>query len=165
MRSRLFTIKDESQKRPMMSAVWDHVCEAIATGSLDVTIAAASKKRAQEKKFNAMIGDIFKQVEFKDDMGRVIKADREWIDAVLVEDFGNEMKMAGTPLRKPGRSTMSLDGMRIMQIRPSRTKFSSKEASAFIEYLMAFGAQENVTWSDPETQALYRDYFERMVNG
>ena len=165
MRARLFTIKDTDCKHSIMTTCWDFVSEAIQSGALDITVARATKTRAQEKKFNAMIGDIFKQVEFKDDTGRVIKADREWVDAVLVEDFGQEMLMAGTPLSSPGRTTMSLDGMRIMQIRPSRTKFKVKEAAAFIEYLFAFGAQENVEWHDPETQAMYKDYFERMADG
>ncbi len=163
MRARLFTIKDNTAQRSVMADCWAFVSEAIQSGSLDVTVARASKTRAQEKKFNAMIGDIFKQVEFKDDTGRVIKADRDWIDAVLVEDFGQEMLIAGTPLASPGRSTMSLDGMRILQIRPSRTKFRVKEAAAFVEYLYAFGAQENVSWSDPETQSMYKDYWERTA--
>jgi hypothetical protein len=112
-----------------------------------------------------MIGDIFKQVEFKDEHDNPIKSDREWLKAVLIDDFGQEMLLAGTPLAKPGRSVMSLDRVRIIQIRPSSSDFRVKEASQFIEYLFAFGAQENVSWTDPETQAQYRDYFERVSNG
>ena len=163
MRARLFTIKDKDSQRSVMAAVWDFVGEAIASGALDVTVARASKTRAQEKMFHAMIGDIFKQVEFKDEHGNPIRSDREWIKAVLIDDFGQEMLLAGTPLAKPGRSTMSLDRMRILQIRPSSSDFRVKEASQFIEYLMAFGAQESVSWSDPETQSMYRDYWERTA--
>jgi hypothetical protein len=148
-----------------MTAVWDFVSEAIHSGSLDITVAQKSKTRAQEKMFHAMIGDIFKQVEFRDDTGRLLDIDRTWIKAVLIDDFSQEMLISGTPLAKPGRSTMSLDKMRIVQIRPSSSDFRVKEASAFIEYLFAFGAQENVSWTDPETQAMYRDYFEREATG
>jgi hypothetical protein len=112
-----------------------------------------------------MIGDIFKQVEFRDDTGRLLDIDRTWIKAVLIDDFSQEMQISGTPLAKPGRSTMSLDKMRIVQIRPSSSDFRVKEASAFIEYLFAFGAQENVSWTDPETQAMYKDYFEQEATG
>ncbi len=162
MRAKLYVIKDNTTIRSVMADVWRCVSDSIHSGSIDVTVAKASKTRAQEKKFNAMIGDIYKQVEFKID-GRVINADRDWVDAVLVEDFGQEMLVSGTPLASPGRTTMSLDGMRIMQIRPSRAKFRVKEAAAFIEYLFAFGAQESVEWSDPETQSMYKDYFSREV--
>jgi hypothetical protein len=145
-----------------MTACYDFVSEAIQSGALDITVARASKTRAQESRYHAMIGDIFKQVEFRDDTGRLLDIDRTWIKAVLIDDFSQEMLISGTPLAKPGRSTMSLDKMRIVQIRPSSSDFRVKEASAFIEYLFAFGAQENVSWSDPETQAMYKDYWERM---
>ena len=160
MRARLFTIKDPSTQRPVMTDCWQFVSEAIQSGALDVTVARASKTRAQEQRFNAMIGDIFKQVVFKDEHGSPIKADREWLKAVLIDDFAQEMLLAGTPISKPGRITMSLDKQRMIQIRPSSAQFLVKEASAFIEYLFSFGAQESVEWSDPETQSMYRDYWE-----
>jgi hypothetical protein len=159
MRARLFTIKDNASKRSIMTAAWDFVSEAIQSGALDITVSRASKTRAQESRYHAMIGDIFKQVEFKDEHDNPIKSDRAWIKAVLIDDFGQEMLLAGTPLAKPGRSVMSLDKMRILQIRPSSSDFRVKEASQFIEYLFAFGAQENVRWTDPETQSMYKDYF------
>lgn len=157
--SRLFTIKDSTTLRTVMLAVWDFVREAAQGGSLDITVARASKTRLQESRYHAMMGDIFKQVEFKDEHDNLIRSDREWVKAVLIDDFAQEMLISGVPLAKPGRSTMSLDRMRIIQIRPSSSDFRVKEASAFIEYLFAFGAQENVEWSDPETQAMYAEYF------
>lgn len=163
MRARLFTIKDQSTQRLVMTDCWQFVSGAIQSGALDVTVARASKTRAQESRYHAMIGDIFKQAVFKDEHGAPIKSDREWIKAVLIDDFAQEMLLAGTPISKPGRITMSLDKQRMIQIRPSSAQFLVKEASAFIEYLFAFGAQESVEWSDPETQSMYRDYWERTA--
>lgn len=99
------------------------------------------KRRAQEEKYHAMIGDIARQVEHigrkwhKDDMKRL-----------LLDDFADEMRSAGTPLRGDGRVTPSLDGRRIVQLGVQSRDLSVKEAANFIEFLYAFGAQRDVKW-------------------
>jgi hypothetical protein len=161
MRSRLFTIKDSASLRPLMLAVWDAAKEAVQSGALDVTVASASKTRAQEKKFNAMIGDIAKQ--WSDPDGNQYTT-TVW-KAQLIDQFQQEKLIMGETLAKPGRTVMSLDKQRIVQIRPSSTDFRKNEANDFIEYLYSFGAEMNICWSDPETQAMYKDYFEREATG
>lgn len=161
MRTRLFVIKDNADKRSIMTACWDFVSEAIQSGALDITVARASKTRAQESRYHAMIGDIAKQ--WSDPDGKRYST-TVW-KAQLIDQFQQEKLLMGEPLAKPGRTVMSLDKQRIVQIRPSSTDFRKKEASEFIEYLFSFGAEINVQWSDPETQAMYRDYFEGVYNG
>lgn len=156
MRAKLFTIPDHSELRPQMTAAWDVAVEAIQSGGLDVTVARASKTRAQEARYHAMIGDISKQVEFEG-----LRYDTTIWKAQLIDQFQQEKLLMGEQLSKPGRTVMSLDRQRIVQIRPSSTDFRKKEASDFIEYLFSFGAESNIEWTDPETQAMYRDYWEK----
>jgi len=102
-----------------------------------------AKTRDQEEKYHAMIGDIAKQVKF---------LDREWhvddMKRLLVDDFAEEMRMAGKPLHHDGRVFPSFDGRRIVQLGIQTRDFYKKEAAEFIEYLFAFGAQRGVVWSD-----------------
>jgi hypothetical protein len=160
MRARLFTIKDNASKRSIMTACWDFVSEAIQSGALDVTVARASKTRLQEARYHAMINDISKQVDFDG-----VRYDTTTWKAQLIDQFQQEKLLLGEPLAKPGRTVMSLDKQRIVQIRPSSTDFRKKEASDFIEYLFSFGAESNICWTDPETQSMYKDYWERETNG
>ena len=106
-------------------------------------IEAPKKKRIQEEKYHAMIGDIAKQIEH---VGR--KWDADDMKRLLIDDFAEEMRLAGTPLHHDGRVTPSLDGRRIVQLGIQSRDFYVKEASAFIEYLYAQGAQYNVVWSE-----------------
>jgi len=108
-----------------------------------VRISEPVKKREQEEKYHAMIGDIAKQIEH---IGR--KWDSDDMKRLLVDDFAEEMRLAGTPLHHDGRVTASLDGRRIVQLGIQTRDFYVKEASDFIEYLYAQGAQYGVIWSE-----------------
>jgi len=156
--ARLFTIKSYEYQRAIMAALWDHVSEAIHSGGLDITVAKESKTRAQEQRYHAMMNDIAKQVEFD---GKKFSA-KVW-KVKLKDQFEHELIALGTPLSKPGSVTMSIDGLRVVQIPPESKEFRKGEASDYIEYLFSFGAQSGVEWSDPETQSLYRDYWERTA--
>jgi hypothetical protein len=108
-----------------------------------VWIDEPKKKRIQEEKYHAMINDIAKQIEH---IGR--KWDADDMKRLLIDDFAEEMRLAGTPLHHDGRVTPSLDGRRIVQLGIQSRDFYVKEASAFIEYLYAQGAQYGVVWSE-----------------
>jgi len=71
---------------------------------------------------------------------------------LLIDEFAEEMRLAGTPLHHDGRVTPSLDGRRIVQLGIQSRDFYVKEASQFIEYLYAVGAERNVVWSEPKAQ-------------
>jgi hypothetical protein len=108
-----------------------------------VWIDEPKKKRIQEEKYHAMIGDIAKQIEH---IGR--KWDADDMKRLMVDDFAEEMRLAGTPLHHDGRVTPSIDGRRIVQLGIQTRDFYVKEASDFIEYLYAQGAQYGVVWSE-----------------
>ena len=109
-----------------------------------VQISEPTKKREQEEKYHAMIGDIAKQCEF---MGGKLDAD-DW-KRLLVDMFAKVMRDLGTPLHHDGRVIPSLDYERVVQLGIQTRDFWVREAADFIEYLYAFGAEKGVRWSEP----------------
>ena len=104
---------------------------------------APKKRRVQEEKYHAMIGDIAKQVDLVGERRDVEDAKRLLIDA-----FARVMAANGTPLRQQGRIIPSLDGSGFVQLGIQSRRFTVSEASEFIEYLYAFGAEHGVVWSE-----------------
>lgn len=108
----------------------------------EVKFSEPAKNREQEEKYHAMIGDIAKQCEF---MGR--KFDREDWKRLLLDAFARYMHELGTPLSHGGRVVPSLDGAGIVQLGVQSRRLRKREASDFIEFLHAFGAERGVRWS------------------
>lgn len=108
-----------------------------------VQISEPTKTRLQEEKYHAMVGDIAKQVTH---IGRKWHPDD--MKRLMVDEFAEEMRQAGTPLHNDSRVIPSLDGKRIVQLGIQTREFYVKEAAQFLEYLYAFGALHNVTWSN-----------------
>lgn len=108
-----------------------------------VTLAPPGKKREQEEKYHAQIGDIAAQTTYA---GKAW--DRDDMKRILVDEFAEEMRLAGTPLHHDGRLIPSENGRRVIQLGIQTRDFYVKEASAFIEFLYAWGAQRDVAWSD-----------------
>jgi hypothetical protein len=108
-----------------------------------MTLEPAKKKRIQEEKYHAQIGDIAKVWVF---LGQ--KWHQEDAKRLLIDAFAKAMRDAGTPLHNDGRIVPSIDGQRVVQLGIQSREFYIDEASAFIEYLYAFGAERGVVWSD-----------------
>lgn len=105
------------------------------------------KKREQEEKYHAMIGDIAKKCTF---IGQKWHAN-DW-KRLLVDAFAKAMREAGTPLHHDGRVVPSLDGERVVQLGIQTADLRVKEAANFIEYLYAYGADNDVAWTDPKSE-------------
>lgn len=120
-----------------------------------VRIGPPAKSRDQEEKYHAMIGDIAKQVRI---YGR--EWDREDLKRLLVDQFMRDMKEAGTPLSKQGAVVPSLDGTGVVQLGIQTRRFLKKEAIAFIDWLYAFGAENDVQWTEPVPQG-----YEELARG
>jgi len=114
-----------------------------APDSYVCTIDAPKRSTEQNEKMHAMIGDIAKCVPF---MGKLIN--RDDMKRLLVDAFAKVMRDAGTPLHHDGRVVPSLDGERVVQLGIQTKDFRVREASEFVEYLYAFGAENGVTWSE-----------------
>lgn len=110
-----------------------------------------NRKTAQNDKFHAQIGDIAKQTTY---------AGRKWavddMKRILVDEFAEEMRLAGTPLHHDGRLIPSENGRRVIQLGIQTRDFYVAEAAQFIEFLYAWGAARDVQWGDEARRALPR---------
>lgn len=115
-----------------------------------VTCQEATKRRIQEEKYHAQIGDIAEQTTYA---GR--QWDREDMKRILVDEFVEEMRQAGTPLHNDGNSRLipSEDGRRVIQLGIQTRDFWVSEARAFIDWLDAWGNMRGVAWSEPKVAA------------
>lgn len=128
-------------------AVRERACRFIsneAPADWRVRVEPARKSRDQEERYHAMANDIADQWHF---MGQ--RWDRDDMKRLLIDLFAETMRLAGTPLHHDGRVVPSLDGKRIVQLGIQSKKFYVKEASEFIEFLFALGAEKGIEWSDP----------------
>jgi hypothetical protein len=117
----------------------------IAPAGYVVTISEPVKKREQEEKYHAMIGDIAKQCTFMEKRWN----NEDW-KRLLIDLFAKTMRELGTPLSHDGRVVPSLDGTSVVQLGVQSRSFKVKEAAEFIEFLFAYGAENNVVWTDSE---------------
>jgi hypothetical protein len=115
-----------------------------------VKISEPKKKRAQEEKYHAMIGDIAKHCTF---MGKA-RDEETWkrllIDAyVRVARENAKAEGKPDPFAGQGEVVPSLDGTGIVQLGVQSRRFKVSQAANFIEYLFAYGAEHGVEWSEP----------------
>ena len=112
-----------------------------------VTIQEPVKRRVQEEKYHAMLGDIARQIKY---MGkrRSLECWKRLLVEAFVQIMRDEAKAQGKPDPFPaGELLPSIDGMRIVQVSVPTRYFTIPQASMFIEYLHAFGAESGVVWS------------------
>lgn len=142
-------LRNAQQGHGAILLMWDH-CKPwlIAGHELMLRVTQILKKREQEEKYHAMIGDIARQVQH---VGRYWDADD--MKRFLVDEFAEEMRAIGQPLHHDSRVFPSLDGRRIVQLGIQTREFWVSEASAFIEYLYAKGAETGVQWTEPKRQS------------
>lgn len=120
-----------------------------------VEVSEPAKKRIQEEKYHAMIGDIARDCEF---MGK--KWDRETWKRLLLDAYvrvaRNIAYAEGRPDPFPDQSHVipALDGHGFVQLGVQSRSFKVKQAADFIEYLYAYGSEQGVRWSEP---MMYRE--------
>lgn len=139
---RTFVLAHSEARR--RAAEW---CAAAPDGYV-VRVTPPAKKREQEDRYHAMIGDIAKQATYA---GRSWDADDT--KRILIDEFADEMRSAGTPLHHDGRLIPSENGRRVIQLGVQSSKFYVGEASQFIEFLFAWGAAHDVRWSNESRKA------------
>jgi len=110
-----------------------------------VVFSEPKKKREQEEKYHAMIGDIAKVCTFMDKKQHV----NDW-KRLLVDAFAKAMREAGSPIHHDGRVMPSLDFERVVQLGIQTADFYVGEAANFIEYLYSYGAEHSVIWTEPK---------------
>ncbi|WP_027853834.1 recombination protein NinB [Marinobacterium litorale] len=152
MNSLEIAIHNETQLRPGAARMWQLACEIVKSGKqCSIWVGEMSKSRSQEAKYHAMIKDIHR-CAFR---GNTF----EGVKALMVAEFAEEMKQAGTPLTHPGETVYSHKLKEWVTVRPSTRRFRKAEAAAFIEFLYALGTELNVIWGEPALAA-YAEYRE-----
>ena len=120
----------------LMAGLWPKVKEALASGKqLTLEIKDASKSRDQEKLYHELIGQIAKQAQH---MGA--KWDAESWKRLLVDSYCREKGL------KTGAVIPNLSGDGIVQLGMQTRKFTKEQASEFVEWLHAWGAEHGVTF-------------------
>ena len=121
-----------------MVNLWPKVITALSAGKqLTLEIKSANKSREQEEKYHAMIGEIAKQASH---LGA--KWDIEDWKRLLVDQFIKDMNGLGASKIIP-----SLDGTGIVQLGFQTRKFTKEQATEFVEFLLAWGAEHGITYS------------------
>lgn len=111
----------------------------------------------QNKKIHAMLGDIAEQSKHlnkvldTDDWKRLCVAQfREDCienDVARLADYWRKQKFVLMP---------SLSGSSLVALGTQTREFPKYVASGFVEWLLAYGSQNNIKWSDPKAQ--FSDY-------
>jgi hypothetical protein len=119
-----------------MGNLWPKVKEALASGKqLTLEIKATSRSSPQNSKYHAMIEEIARQASH---LGA--KWDEEDWKRMLVWQFCKDQKL------NEGKIVPSLDGTGIVQLGQQTRKFTKEQASEFVEWLHAWGAEHGVTY-------------------
>ena len=116
-----------------------------------VVVEPPKRNGEQNDKFHAQIDDIAKQTTY---------AGRSWaplhMKRILIDEFAEAMREAGTPLHHDSMLIPSENGKRVIQLEIHSSEFYVREASEFIEFLNAWGADRDVVWSDDAKRDLLR---------
>ena len=130
-----FQLTDESQAKALMTGLWPKVLKALQTKQLTLEIKDATKSRHQEEKYHAMIGEVAKQAQH---LGA--KWDSESWKRLLVDQFCKDNGL------KTGAVIPNLSGDGIVQLGMQTRNFTKEQASEFVEWLHAWGAEHGVTF-------------------
>jgi len=132
-----FDLTGEAQAKSLMVSLWPKVLTALNAGKqLTLEIKTANKSRQQEEKYHAMIGEIAKQASH---LGA--KWDAEDWKRLLVDQFIKDINVGGSKI------IPSLDGTGIVQLGFQTRKFTKEQATEFVEFLLAWGAEHGITYS------------------
>jgi len=130
-----YDLDNEAQALALMRSLWPKIKDALNAGrQLTIEINPAKRTDPQNEKFHAIIGDIAKQAQH---MGA--KWDAEDWKRLLVQEYCKEKGLAA------GKVIPNLSGDGIVQLGMQTRKFTKEQASEFVEFLLAWSAENGVT--------------------
>jgi hypothetical protein len=133
---RRYELNNTAQAAVLWQMLFPKIRQALDAGRpLVMEIKQAPKSRDQEEKYHAMIGEIAKQAQH---LGS--KWDAESWKRLLVDQF---LRDSGKDF---GKILPNLDGTGIVQLGYQTRKFSKEQASEFVEWLFAWGANNGITY-------------------
>ena len=140
------------------------ISELSATDSLDATPRRAEmtadkcpncghefdepQTREQQERYHAMLADVARQCRHLNE----VFSDDDWkrlcVDLFRKESM-DDQRLAAYWKRSGFRLVPSLDGSGLVALGEQTRRFPKYVASAFVEWLYAYGAEKSVEWSDP----------------
>ena len=128
------TLHNAQQGHTVLKDIWQKAKPYLMAGNkLVLTIEKESKSRDQEEMYHAIIGHIAKQASH---LGA--KWSQEDWKRFLVWQFCKDQGIA------TGKIVPSLDGSGIVQLGLQTRRFKKDDSSQFIEWLLAWAAQNGV---------------------
>lgn len=128
-----YDLDSYEQAQALMNGLWPKVKESLKSGKkLTLEIKAQSKSREQEEKYHAIIGDIAKQAQH---MGA--KWDSETWKRLLVDKYCRETGLSSQIMA-------NLDNDGLVQLGFQTRKFTKEQASEFVEFLLAWCAENGI---------------------
>lgn len=120
-----------------MVTLWPKVLTALNAGKqLTLEIKTANRSCQQNSKYHAMIDEIAQQAQH---LGS--KWDAESWKRLLVDQFCRETGL------KTGKVIPNLAGDGIVQLGMQTRDFTKEQASEFVEWLFAWGAEHGITYT------------------
>jgi len=130
-------LTNETQAKALMVNLWPKVLTALNAGKqLTLEIKTANRSCQQNAKYHAMIDEIAQQAQH---LGS--KWDAESWKRLLVDQF---LKDNG---QKTGKVIPNLAGDGIVQLGMQTRDFTKEQASEFVEWLFAWGAEHGITYT------------------
>jgi len=135
-----YDLDSYEQAQALMNNLWPKVKESLKSGKkLTLEIKQQSKTREQEKKYHAILNEIAQQAQH---MGT--KWDAEDWKRLLVDAYCVEKGVSS------GRIVPSLDMTGIVQLGQQTRKFTKEQASEFVEFLLAWCANNGIELNEQD---------------
>jgi hypothetical protein len=135
-----YELIDKSQAKRLMTMLWPKVLVALDAGrKLTLEVKDASRSDEQNRKYHAIFGDIAKQAEHCGS-----KWDAEDWKRMLVWQYCKEKQI------EAGKVVPSLDMTGIVQLGQQTRKFTKEQASEFVEFLLAWCANNGIELNEQD---------------
>ena len=135
-----YKLYEKTQAHTVMLAVWEKIKQALDGGKkVILEISEENRSDPQNKKYHAIIGQIAKQAEHAG-----AKWDTESWKRLLIDQWAKDTG------RSRGDLVASLDGGDVIQLGLQSRKFTKAEGAEFIEWLLAWSAQNGIDIKEPE---------------
>jgi hypothetical protein len=131
------TISRPEEIQPAFQWAYQLIVKGLSAGDVDLVLHRPSRSESQNDKFHPMVRDIARHI----DHPILGKNEDQW-RYFLLALFQDQLMVP------------SLDGQKFVFVpTKSSSRLTIGEASEFIEFLYATGAEHGVAWSEPSLQA------------
>ncbi len=135
-----YKLYEKTQAHTVMLAVWEKIKHSLDGGKkVILEISEENRSDPQNKKYHAIIGQIAKQASHAG-----AQWDTESWKRLLIDQWAKDTGISR------GELVASLDGGDVIQLGLQSRKFTKAEGADFIEWLLAWSAQNGIDIKEPE---------------